>query len=318
MPTIFIRRPLMLAAITFGLGAIAPTSVGAAETLTWSHAFTAVGSCTALPCIQGSTLTNRDKDLQFGPGINASAESSHPTYGVANARAEPGVGPAQFDLPQLHADVTGLNGGGAFAWNSALADGIQAYRWTGETGTDISVSSFAGALDFTNSAAGFGFVNASLAIISGVLRDNDALGDAWFRFDGDYGFVSDCGTEGAIALGSTGRVETKGAVTAQVTPTCGASTFHVEPGEEFFVWARMMTFHASVGFTDASNTFSVGLSPDLSPEARLALTQNLVLSSPLNLSGPVPEPATWAMMILGFGAVGSIVRRRRAIGGAHA
>jgi hypothetical protein len=25
----------------------------------------------------------------------------------------------------------------------------------------------------------------------------------------------------------------------------------------------------------------------------------------------VPEPATWAMMILGFGAVGSTIRRRR-------
>jgi len=26
----------------------------------------------------------------------------------------------------------------------------------------------------------------------------------------------------------------------------------------------------------------------------------------------VPEPATWAMMILGFGAAGSVLRRRRA------
>jgi hypothetical protein len=25
----------------------------------------------------------------------------------------------------------------------------------------------------------------------------------------------------------------------------------------------------------------------------------------------VPEPATWAMMIMGFGAAGSVVRRRR-------
>ena len=27
----------------------------------------------------------------------------------------------------------------------------------------------------------------------------------------------------------------------------------------------------------------------------------------------VPEPATWAMMIIGFGAVGSMIRRRRAV-----
>jgi len=29
------------------------------------------------------------------------------------------------------------------------------------------------------------------------------------------------------------------------------------------------------------------------------------------LQAPVPEPATWAMMILGFGAAGSVLRRRR-------
>jgi hypothetical protein len=32
--------------------------------------------------------------------------------------------------------------------------------------------------------------------------------------------------------------------------------------------------------------------------------------------GPVPEPATWAMMILGFGATGAMVRRRRTLAAA--
>ena len=40
------------------------------------------------------------------------------------------------------------------------------------------------------------------------------------------------------------------------------------------------------------------------------------LGSPGNVSGnaafyPVPEPATWAMMLLGFGAIGMTIRRRR-------
>lgn len=34
------------------------------------------------------------------------------------------------------------------------------------------------------------------------------------------------------------------------------------------------------------------------------------------ISGSVPEPATWAMMITGFGLVGATIRRRRAIGAA--
>ena len=32
-----------------------------------------------------------------------------------------------------------------------------------------------------------------------------------------------------------------------------------------------------------------------------------------NLAGGVPEPATWAMMILGFGAAGLMIRRRKAV-----
>jgi hypothetical protein len=32
-----------------------------------------------------------------------------------------------------------------------------------------------------------------------------------------------------------------------------------------------------------------------------------------NVTGVVPEPATWAMMIIGFGAAGSMIRRRKAV-----
>jgi hypothetical protein len=48
------------------------------------------------------------------------------------------------------------------------------------------------------------------------------------------------------------------------------------------------------------------------------LSFNFDLGSPADPGAPgVPEPATWAMMILGFGAVGGVLRRRRA-GGALA
>lgn len=34
-------------------------------------------------------------------------------------------------------------------------------------------------------------------------------------------------------------------------------------------------------------------------------------SGTINVAPPVPEPATWAMMLLGFGAIGYAMRRRR-------
>lgn len=33
----------------------------------------------------------------------------------------------------------------------------------------------------------------------------------------------------------------------------------------------------------------------------------------VNATTPVPEPATWAMMLIGFGAVGSMLRTRRTV-----
>ena len=36
-------------------------------------------------------------------------------------------------------------------------------------------------------------------------------------------------------------------------------------------------------------------------------------STLISSSGAIPEPATWAMMIIGFGAAGSMIRRRKAV-----
>lgn len=41
-------------------------------------------------------------------------------------------------------------------------------------------------------------------------------------------------------------------------------------------------------------------------------SQNQVFLASAGMPGAVPEPATWAMMVLGFGAVGMAMRRRRA------
>ncbi len=43
-----------------------------------------------------------------------------------------------------------------------------------------------------------------------------------------------------------------------------------------------------------------------------AVAQSAKLS-PLAVVPEVPEPQTWAMMILGFGTIGAIIRRRRAV-----
>ena len=52
---------------------------------------------------------------------------------------------------------------------------------------------------------------------------------------------------------------------------------------------------------------------DLSPSRSTSNAQIKLLSLPPGLNDVVPEPATWAMLIAGFGLVGSSLRRRRAL-----
>jgi len=64
------------------------------------------------------------------------------------------------------------------------------------------------------------------------------------------------------------------------------------------------------GFADSTHTFTTELDPTLSDAARAALTAGLV--SGRSILG-VPEPETWALMMLGFFGVGGALRRRRGL-----
>lgn len=72
------------------------------------------------------------------------------------------------------------------------------------------------------------------------------------------------------------------------------------PSRSFSGWqSEKMTFTATAA-TETLSFLSIGSPTGLPPMAVLD-----------NVSIAVPEPATWAMMILGFGAIGFAMRRRR-------
>jgi hypothetical protein len=56
-----------------------------------------------------------------------------------------------------------------------------------------------------------------------------------------------------------------------------------------------------------NNTYDISLTLSGVPSVGQLSVSNVVQVG----SGAVPEPATWAMMIMGFGGVGALVRRRR-------
>jgi PEP-CTERM motif-containing protein len=50
---------------------------------------------------------------------------------------------------------------------------------------------------------------------------------------------------------------------------------------------------------------------ELNPQITQPFQANVLLGSPLSATSAVPEPATWAMMLLGFAGLGFAFRQSR-------
>jgi len=302
---------LLGAAAAVGFFAAAGAASAESSTLGYSYADSGVGHCTHLAdnCANGVGVVY-DTPGTFTSVFNANASNSaaEPAWGSAYGQAGPGAG--FLAAPVLHAETNGVAfHDGAFSWVYSDTQGVQGYTWSGAA-TDISLSAFVGTFDFTVSNTGYGQAGAAFAILNHLVGEDSALGDSWFKGDGAYGFQNGCGTAGAIAIAESGVVSGPGLHSMTLAPTCGGATsFHLETNETFYLWARLSTFHANDGFTNAGHTFSVSLSPTASPELVQQLQQNLQVGAPF--AGNVPEPSTWAMLMVGLGGVGAVLRRRQ-------
>jgi len=95
-----------------------------------------------------------------------------------------------------------------------------------------------------------------------------------------------------------------GATTEQLAVSFGGQTFNtgvlnVASGG-FSGWNTVTMFFTPTATTQTLSFLSIGTPVGLPPIAAL---DSVVLT--------VPEPATWAMMLVGFGGIGAMIRRRR-------
>ncbi|MFL6760111.1 PEPxxWA-CTERM sorting domain-containing protein [Sphingomonas sp.] len=98
-------------------------------------------------------------------------------------------------------------------------------------------------------------------------------------------------------------------VTTSTFPSSSVTLFNVLTGQPVY---------ASTVATQAGSGYSLNLTTSLAANTWYRFTYTANMATPGNLAGTanfyvatVPEPATWALMLLGFGGMGFALRRRR-------
>lgn len=290
----------LLAAITVSVFGqlLLDASASAQDALPYSYGQISIRECSAFPC-EDTTI---QKAFAADYDYNANLSVSVPGKGSARLLASPGDA-VSFGLPVLKAESI-VSGG---ATSTAFVQAFQGYQNVSDQTLELA---FSGQIDFSASGTGYGFILPSLAILTTAVRD-PIIGAQWLQSTNDGAFITDCQTEAAISVVSGSRQTQPGGASVTIessTGSCnGESLFSVLPGDSFYILGRMLTFQALPGSRNAFDTFHVELSP-LVPESTRAILSSAL--RPIGL-GVVPEPASWALMLAGFGFVGLAARGHR-------
>ncbi len=265
-------------------------------------------------CFSSANPDQRRKHtvINGGVGVSLSSEVEMNTGGRAVARVQFG----DLDLPTIKAG----------AWSdddTRIGSSVvtyMAFNYAGQESTQYALDAL---IDWTGSGAPLKIADqedgkTQLGEYGG---ESDGgfhlyLMDAAFLpdFSGpgeiiDFSILDGCAGAGVLGYNSVNmRQATSGYAEASFSldTACGGGALMLDPGRDYVLLTLMQAVANRGGFMDATNTIRVQLAESLPEEAKQALRDNVVTARSL-----VPEPATWAMLIIGFGAVGMAARRQR-------
>lgn len=261
----------------------------------------------AAPCVTNGVPTNF---RQFNGGMFTEFSTSAVPATGATAAARVAFGDGY--LPTIGV----ASSAGAATRTGATATAFRSFAYEGAPTIDLALS---GVLHYVNSGdavAGESYGQGILNVVFGIMRLSDFAGfnagsDAIDIISSQNSFP-DC-EAGALAAGgynSLGDAPGTHQATIGLSQACDGSALTLHTGDRFVIVATLQAISNRGGFIDAMNTFSVELDEE---HTYLTGTTDLVDPALLraSLNGAVPEPSAWAMLVLGFGALGAALRRRR-------
>ena len=222
------------------------------------------------------------------------------------------IGFGAFDLPEIRA-FTQAAGNVRMNIN---AFGFQSFLFSGPSGTPFSLT---GNLNIVNSSSNpLGGALPGGAIYSqyvGIWNPSVLAGLTTAQELFNALFYADCSTSGVLGFGSSfGDLPGGPQNYSASTSACSAGSLDLVSGQEVVVVAGLQLPVNRGGFADSSATFKTTFDQTLSPQTLAALQAGLTSAEargvPLVNIPAVPEPATWATMILGFFMAGGLIRRR--------
>jgi len=286
----------------------APTSFG-------SGSFQSVRTCSGLAdevdCMGPTNpdLTRKETFILGGEGIAIDSDITPQTGGRIVSRVQFG----DLDLPIIKS--------GAWAGvDNRVASTITTYMGFAYEGDDAVDYALDALIDWNGSGAPLRDANGGAGEFGGegiggfTLWLMDAasfptIGQIVNLFD----FTNGLNCDSAGVLGTSflnlGSAAGPGSGAITLSAGCDGSQLQLAPGGEYVLISMFQTVANRDGFMDATNTITVQLSETLPDEVRQQIRENVVTARSL-----VPEPASWAMMIAGFGLVGAVARRKRSVG----
>lgn len=268
-------------------------------------------------CVVGSTRLQPHQYFGgYGQGFSADPNN---LLGGATGAAE--VTFSDDYLPTVRVG----GGAGAETRTGASASAFRSFTYTGDAAIDFAIE---GLLHFTTSGDQLGPIGANeftgdgtLNVVLSLLR----VGTVAAAFGPDSTAADlisnsainfpDCGAEGVVAVSNFNSAGFAGGEYSQsvgLSQACDGGAIRVNPGDSFVVVASLQAISNRGGYINAMNTFRVVYDEE---NTFFAGTQEAVgdgfLSRNVALGAPVPEPASWALMIGGFGFAGAALRRRR-------